>query len=201
MIDDSRLVIERRAASELGPRAFASQSSIINRQSSILSEVWPMSARRPPLKRDDVGSTPTASTGLKPGSQTPATDEGAHDVAAACRLAMAEVWVRLPLGASCNRHGTPIGRAAELKPRSVWVRLPPVSLPRERGSPSDVRWAARPPVKRPPSRAMWVRFPPGALTTKRGSFFQRRGYQVVNLTIRVQLPYEPLESPCDGPFV
>ena len=35
--------------------------------------------------------------------------------------------------------------------------------------------------------------PPG------GSFFQRPGYQVVNLAMRVQFPYEPLD--CDDPFV
>ena len=32
-----------------------------------------------------------------------------------------------------------------------------------------------------------------------GSFFQRPGYQVVNLAMRVQFPYEPLK--CNGPFV
>ena len=110
-----------------------------------------------------------------------------HDVADACRLAMSDVRVRLPLGAWSDEatpsadgpldapveqwqvhhpvkvearvqfpsgalgfwfldcgfaflvlqpetsnekrfvwHGTPTGRAAELKPRKVWVRLPPV---------------------------------------------------------------------------
>ena len=70
-------------------------------------------------------------------------------------------------------------------------------------------------------RAMWVRFPPGALEMRNaelgtrnseynpnsefqfriswGSFFQRPGYQVVNLAMRVQFPHEPLNN--DGPFV
>jgi hypothetical protein len=34
-----------------------------------------------------------------------------------------------------------------------------------------------------------------------GSFFQRRGYQVVNLATRVRFPHEPLIRPRDGPFV
>jgi hypothetical protein len=73
---------------------------------------------------------------------------------------------------------------------------------------------------------MWVRFPPGALEEFQvpsskfqvedrgpanlelrtwnleltlGSFFQRPGYQVVNLAMRVQFPYEPLKR--DDPFV
>lgn len=75
----------------------------------------PTLARAPPLQRIDVGSIPTASTDCVRGvaatghpptvasrvqSPPDALDcVRAHDVTAACRLAMADVWVRLPLGA------------------------------------------------------------------------------------------------------
>lgn len=75
----------------------------------------PTLARAPPLKRIDVGSIPTASTdcirgvaatGYPPtvASRVQSPPDAldcvrAHDVTAACRLAMADVWVRLPLGA------------------------------------------------------------------------------------------------------
>jgi hypothetical protein len=54
--------------------------------------VYPTLARSLPLKQVHVGSIPTAST-------VRLSDERAHDVAVAYRLAMADVWVRLPLGA------------------------------------------------------------------------------------------------------
>ena len=49
-----------------------------------------------------------------------------------------------------ERHGTPTGSAAKLKPWCVWVRIPPVLLRHQPVTPSDARWTARPPVKRPP---------------------------------------------------
>jgi hypothetical protein len=80
-----------------------------------------------------VGSTPTPPTG--PGR--------AHDVAAACRLAMAEAWVRLPLGAlSIGETGT---RNAEwnLSPcGAVWSARHSVKVEAEGSNPAKGAWEA-----------------------------------------------------------
>ena len=64
-----------------------------------------------------------------------------------------------------RRHGTRIGRAAELKPRWVWVRVPPVLQVDTRvGRP----WEAGRVVTPPHTTARQVRFLPDALTTRPG---------------------------------
>ena len=111
---------------------------------------------------------------------------------------MAEVWVRLPLGALMRGTVRQLVERPSSNLGACGFNSHLCHFRRKRGTASVARWAARPPVKRPSLWAMWVRFPPEA----QGSFFQRPGYQVVNLAMRVQFPYEPLlMRPCDGPFV
>src|SRR6478735_7831609 len=80
---------------------------------------------------------------------------------------MADVWVRLPLGALLRWHGTPIGSCDQAQTLVCVGSNPSRATRRKPELPSDARWAASPPVKRTPLRAMWVQFPPGALDRMR----------------------------------
>src|SRR5207248_9954308 len=103
--------------------------------------------------RTGIRRPPTAEARVRPPPGA-LDDRRAHDVAAACRLAMADVWVRLPLGAlggvrvgseserirqallsflsfslptlAPKWRGTQTGPSARLKPGRLWVRLRPV---------------------------------------------------------------------------
>ena len=94
-------------------------------------------------------------------------------------------WVQIPSGTlAIMRRGTPIGRAAKLKPWCLWVRLPPVLLKQHA---SAGHWRAHGAVT-PTPLAVQVQLLSDALdNTARSS--SGSGCWTLDPVTRVQIPY------------
>src|SRR5215471_13152083 len=87
----------------------------------LITEVWPTPARHPPLKREDVGSTPTASTDGDDG-------DCVRGVAATCHLPTVASRVRTPPDALVQHAPVVSAEACGFATAAARVRTPPGAL-------------------------------------------------------------------------